>query len=352
MIVPFLKCKLSALLYAGFLTVMPSSCGNDTDYKPIDFRPRIEIAAPDENASGRKPLKAAVASMVSPKESFAFYRKIIRYIGGKLNRDIELIQRRTYGEINEMLLKGDIDFALICTGPYVAGREKFGFEAVAAPVLRGRPFYQAYLIVHKDSDYQSLPDLHGKVFAFTDPQSNTGAMVPRYWLSLDGFRPEDFFRSYTYTYSHDNSILAVARKMADGATVFGHIWDYYQVTEDQTAWEILDRLAAYLSEAVTETGASRYECHQEFPEVVYYTAAVAAALSRATIIGLGDYRELADRAFRRVLSQQKSNGVFPYSLRNYSVLSDQRSYPRYLSMLLTHLLLELQHHQQGTVVTQ
>lgn len=133
---------------------------------------------------------------------------------------------------------------------------------------------------------------------------------------------------------------------------FLNIWDYYQVTQDKTAWEILDRLAAYLSGAVTETGASRYECHQEFPEVVYYTAAAAAALSRATIIGLGDYRELADRAFRRVLSQQKPNGAFPYSLRNYSVLSDQRSYPRYLSMLLTHLLLELQHHQQGTVVAQ
>lgn len=133
---------------------------------------------------------------------------------------------------------------------------------------------------------------------------------------------------------------------------FLNIWDYYQLTEDEVAWRILERLAGYLPGALTETGASRYECHQEHPEVVYYTAAVAAALSQATIIGLGDYREMADRAFHRVLSQQKPDGSFPYSLRNYNILSDQRSYPRYLSMILTHLLLELHHHQQGKIVTQ
>jgi phosphonate transport system substrate-binding protein len=30
-----------------------------------------------------------------------------------------------------------------------------------------------------------------------------------------------------YTYSHDNSILAVARNLVDGATIDGHIWEYY-----------------------------------------------------------------------------------------------------------------------------
>ena len=58
-------------------------------------------------------------------------------------------------------------------------------------------------------------------------------------------------------------------------------------------------------------------------------------------MGLGDYRELADRAFLRVLGQQQADGSFPYSLRNYRVLSDRRSYPRQLSMLLNHLLLEV-----------
>ncbi len=132
---------------------------------------------------------------------------------------------------------------------------------------------------------------------------------------------------------------------------FLNIWDYFKITNDEKAWAILERLAKYLSHAVTDTGASRYACAEEFPEVVYYGAAAGAALSQATAIGLGDHRELADRAFSRLLSLQLPNGSFPYSFRNYGILSDRRSYPRYLSMILTHLLLELQHHDNGTVKT-
>jgi phosphonate transport system substrate-binding protein len=40
-------------------------------------------------------------------------------------------------------------------------------------------------------------------------------------------RPETFFGKTIYTYSHDNSILAVAKELVDGAAVDGLIWEYY-----------------------------------------------------------------------------------------------------------------------------
>lgn len=39
--------------------------------------------------------------------------------------------------------------------------------------------------------------------------------------------PESFFKRITYTYSHDNSILAVAKGLVDGAAVDGHKWEFY-----------------------------------------------------------------------------------------------------------------------------
>ncbi|MCK7508442.1 MAG: phosphate/phosphite/phosphonate ABC transporter substrate-binding protein [Desulfobacterales bacterium] len=121
-----------------------------------------------------------------------------------------------------------IDLAFICTGPFAASREKFGFEALATPQVRGQPFYQSYLIVPKDSPYQKLEDLKGRVFAFTDPDSNTGAMVPRFWLAQLGETPESFFSKTIFTYSHDNSILAVAKGLVDAAAVDGHQWEYFE----------------------------------------------------------------------------------------------------------------------------
>jgi hypothetical protein len=118
---------------------------------------------------------------------------------------------------------------------------------------------------------------------------------------------------------------------------------YYHMTADKAIWPVLKRLANFLSTGVSESGAARYDCGHRRPEVLYYSAAVAAALSQATELGLGDFRSLADRTYGWTLSYQQKDGGFKFfSRRNYGLLSDRRSYPRNLAMILYHLLLELQ----------
>jgi phosphonate transport system substrate-binding protein len=140
---------------------------------------------------------------------------------------VQFVQRKTYGEINELLGLGQIDLAFICSGPYVTGKPIYGFELIATPEVQGSHFYQSYLIVNRASQFKSIEDLRGRVFAFTDPESNTGKLVPAYWLYEMGQQPEAFFSKTIYTYSHDNSILAVAKALVDGAAVDGLIWEYY-----------------------------------------------------------------------------------------------------------------------------
>jgi phosphonate transport system substrate-binding protein len=226
---PLQRNHLSVTLLAAFwMLVSFTACSRDADYKQVDFSQKTEALRLAGGNSGRQTLRVAVAAMISPKETFIYYRELIDYIGAKLDRDTILIQRKTYGEVNDLLNKEHIDLAFICTGPFVTGGEKSGFEAIATPVIRGQPLYQSYLIVHRDSPFYAMEDLKDKNFAFTDPDSNTGAMVPRYWLKEMGVRPEDFFRTIVFTYSHDNAIMAVAKKLVDAAAVDGHLWEYYQ----------------------------------------------------------------------------------------------------------------------------
>ena len=194
----------------------------------VDFNKTIAVERPENEVPQKALLNVAVAAMISPKETFSYYRDLLDFIGAKIDRRVRLIQRKTYGEVNELFKKGQIDLAFICSGPYAADKEKYVFDALATPLVRGKPFYQSYLIVNKTSPYQKFADLRGKIFAFTDPDSNTGTLVPRFWLSKMGETPESFFDSFTYTYSHDNSIMAVARALVDGATVDGHKWEYFQ----------------------------------------------------------------------------------------------------------------------------
>jgi phosphonate transport system substrate-binding protein len=221
-----------SLLVAFWALVSFAACSQDADYKQIDFTQKTDVSRPEGGNSGRETIRVAVAAMVSPKETFIYYRELIDYIGAKLDRDVLLVQRKTYGEVNDLLTQEHIDLAFICTGPFVTGNQKFGVEAIATPVIRGQPVYQSYLIVHRDSPFQKLEDLKGRDFAFTDPDSNTGAMVPRYWLKQMDVKPESFFRAFIYTYSHDNAIMAVAKKLVDAAAVDGHLWEYYQLRND------------------------------------------------------------------------------------------------------------------------
>jgi len=220
-------CLIHRVLAFG-LVLMISSCSGDSDRTAVDFSKTVPVARPGERASPTPPLRVAVAAMISPKETFDLYRQLLAYLGGKLGKDLEFVQRKTYAEIDELLKKGEIDLAFICSGPYVAGREKFGFEPLALPEVHGSHFYRSYLIVNKESPIHRLEELKGRTFAFTDPDSNTGRLVPTYWLAEMHEQPETFFSHIVYTYSHDNSIMAVARNLVDGAAVDGLIWEFYQ----------------------------------------------------------------------------------------------------------------------------
>lgn len=165
--------------------------------------------------------------MVSPKNTVIYYRQILDYLGDQMGRKTQLVQRKTYGEINALFKKGEVDIGFICSGPYAVASQRYGFEALATPKVRGTNFYQSYLIVNKNSLFQKLEDLRGRTFAFTDPDSNTGKLVPTYWLYKKKETPSSFLAVNIYTYNHDNSILAVAKNLVDGATIDGHIWEYY-----------------------------------------------------------------------------------------------------------------------------
>jgi phosphonate transport system substrate-binding protein len=203
------------------------SCSSDQEPTYVDFSKKMIEDQPGEEPRKGSVIRVAVAAMISPRETVVYYHQLLDFIAKQLGHKIQLVQRKTYGEINELLKTGKIDLAFICSGPYATSRQTYGFEALAVPLVRGRHSYHSYLIVNQKSKYRDLSDLRGKTFAFTDPESNTGRLVPTYWLNQQQEKPEEFFSQIIYTYSHDNSIMAVATSLVDGAAVHEQIWEYF-----------------------------------------------------------------------------------------------------------------------------
>jgi phosphonate transport system substrate-binding protein len=192
----------------------------------VGVLPRSAAGGSSKTDPATTPLRIAVAAMFSPEETLSVYQELMDYIANKLGRPVELKQRRTYQEVNDMLGTGKLDAAILCSGPYVHARRQYGIQLLAVPVIHGSPTYHSYIIVPHNSAATSLEDLRGKRFAFTDPLSTSGYLYPVYALVRKGQQPATFFAKTLFTYSHDNSIEAVVEGVVDGAAVDSLIYDY------------------------------------------------------------------------------------------------------------------------------
>lgn len=190
----------------------------------IDFKQIQPLPTPEDNEI--IPLRVAISAVISPQGSINSYSPLIEYLEQAIDRPVEVVQRRTYAEVNDLLEKGEVDLAFVCTSQYVIGADNFGMKLLVAPQVDGETTYQAVIIVPADSDLHTFNDLKGKVFAFTDPMSLTGRIYPLHLLIEMGTSPEEFFSRTFYTYSHDDAIYAVSKGVADGAAVDSLVLDF------------------------------------------------------------------------------------------------------------------------------
>jgi phosphonate transport system substrate-binding protein len=161
----------------------------------------------------------AISPMASPVSTLSSYGDFFKYLSKKTGIKIIPKQRRKYAEINSLLKSGDAQFAVTCTGAFLDGRNEFGLEILAVPVINGKTSYNSLVIVNEKSSIENFSQLRGKVFAFTDPLSFTGRLYPLYVLHQMGVIPVEFFHKSFYTSSHEKSIESVAYGLAEGAAV-------------------------------------------------------------------------------------------------------------------------------------
>lgn len=218
--------KLLPFVLIGLLGALPAACigaqGAALPYVDLSARTPLPQVAPAEVVH----LRIGVAAILSPQGTVTSYSKLADYLAEKLGRPVDLLQRRTYAELNDMVAENQVELAFICTNAYVVGNEQFGMELLLAPEIDGESVYFSQLIVPADSAAQSMADLRNQVFAFTDPMSFTGRIYPVYLLQQMGETPEHFFQRTFYTYSHDRAIEAVADGVADGAAVDSLVLNY------------------------------------------------------------------------------------------------------------------------------
>lgn len=233
------RSSLPGLFFSAFcllcLVFTWSGCKNEPQPVVVDLSKRATVSTqPGQFNIRAETINLGIGSMITPREGYTYYRRLADYLEKKLGQPVKIVDRGTYQEFNDLLASGGLDLAFVCGGPYVLGHEKFNLQLLVVPETPGgETVYSSYLIVPQGSSATSLHDLRGRKFAFTDPQSHTGSMVPTYMLAERGETPEKFFSAVVYTYAHDKSIQAVASGVVDGAAVDSLIYDYLAVVNPE-----------------------------------------------------------------------------------------------------------------------
>ncbi|MBU0501182.1 MAG: PhnD/SsuA/transferrin family substrate-binding protein [Gammaproteobacteria bacterium] len=156
------------------------------------------------------------------------------YLTERLQRPVVFVQRGSYREIVELLAQDQLEAAWLCGFPFVKNERRL--RLLAVPLFQGRPLYRSYLIVPAgDTRTETLLDLRGKVFAYSDPDSNSGFLYTQHALSQIGERSDRFFARTFFAWAHRKVVEAVAVELAQGGAVDGYVWEtlkrfYPQVT--------------------------------------------------------------------------------------------------------------------------
>ena len=149
------------------------------------------------------------------------YAPLFMELENELGVSFAWIGSKTYDDVIRHITTGQADIGYVGPFAYVDAQDNFGVKLICRTLSKNKiEFYHSMIITRHDSGINTLEDLKGKSFAFTDPKSTSGFLFPMAKLKKVGLQMEDF-SEVRYLKRHANSLLAVHKAHVDaGATSY------------------------------------------------------------------------------------------------------------------------------------
>lgn len=149
------------------------------------------------------------------------FEPLMQHLEKELGVKVEAFSASDYAGIITAMTHKHIEFAYFGPKSYVEAAARAGAEALALELDKdGAKGYQGILITGKKSGITTVEQATDKTktFAFTDPNSTSGCLVPSVLFYRDlKTPPESLFKEVSFSGSHGASILAVKNNKVDVA---------------------------------------------------------------------------------------------------------------------------------------
>ena len=148
------------------------------------------------------------------------FDSLVKYLEKRLGVQVELKTATDYAAVITGMQFKHIDLAYFGPKSYVEASTRANADAFALEVtMDGSKGYHGVIITREGSGLNTVQDLKGKTWAFTDPNSTSGTLVPMvYFLQELKIDPDKYFSKVIYSGSHEASMLSVKNGRIDGAS--------------------------------------------------------------------------------------------------------------------------------------
>ncbi|QTM99179.1 phosphate/phosphite/phosphonate ABC transporter substrate-binding protein [Sediminibacillus dalangtanensis] len=285
------------------VSVLLSACGDKQDN---------DSANEQKNDNAEDTFTIGVIPAQTEGEMQEAMDKLQSILDEAMEKNVKVDVYPDYNGVVEAMNYDKIDMAYFGPLTYVVAHEKSGAKAIITQLIDGEPYYHSYIITHNDNPWESLEELLADPeeidFAFGDPNSTSGALIPEIELQDQGvYQSEDehSFNSVRFTGSHDATALAVQNKQVDAGAIDSAIYNQLvesgKVDGDQikTIWqseELFQYPWAVHQDTDEETIATLQETFQEIEDEEILNAFGATGFTTATN---EDYESIRDAAIKQ-----------------------------------------------------
>lgn len=148
------------------------------------------------------------------------YTPLAKYLEKKTGLPVEIFVATDYSGVIEAMRSGKLDIAMFGPFSYILAADKANAEAFAIENRAGSgTSYRSFVITHPDSGLNKLEDVKGHTYAFVDPASTSGNLIPRSFYKKNNIDPDKDFKSVMYAGGHDAAALAVKNRKVDAASM-------------------------------------------------------------------------------------------------------------------------------------
>ncbi len=173
------------------------------------------------NEANLKSITVAIIPHRSNLGNEQAYAPLFELLTEEVGVEFAWIGSKSYDAVIDNVTSGRADIGYVGPFAYVDAQDNHGVQLICRTLSKKKQeFYHSMIVTRRDSGIDSLQDLKGKRFSFTDPKSTSGFLFPMAKLKKEGLDTEDF-AEIKYLKRHANSLLAVHKSHVDaGATSY------------------------------------------------------------------------------------------------------------------------------------